>query len=85
LARFHLTRDAATSEADIRAARERLTAADSKTVAYAEITSNLAELLEASGRAAEARPLREEALQTFTTLYGANHPRTLRAAAALHN
>jgi tetratricopeptide (TPR) repeat protein len=72
------------SEGEIRAARQRVgDAGFTGNDDYAEIASDLAALLQASGRAPEAQPLRLEAYRTFARVYGGTHPRTRRAQAEL--
>lgn len=83
LTRSRLARDHA-SEGEIRAARQRVRDAGfAATDDYAEITTDLAGLLQDSGRLPEARDLRLDAYRTFAQVYGGDHPRTRRAQAAL--
>ena len=66
----------------IRAAMKRLEAAGfERTDDYAEAASDLAALLGESGRGDEASQWRLRAQALFAAIYGAGHPRTLRAAA----
>jgi serine/threonine-protein kinase len=79
LARFRLGERQA-GEGAIRAALERLHGANlDATDEYAEIETDLATVLDADGRADEARDWRERARALFASIYGADHPRTLRA------
>ena len=71
-------------EREIRAALERLRAADfTATDDYADIASDLASALEATGRRDEARQWRERAHATFVQVNGADHPRTKRESRQL--
>ncbi len=71
-------------EREIRAALARLeTAGFDRTDDYAEAASDLAQLLEDSERRRDAREWRTRSLQAFTSVYGADHPRTRIAQAAL--
>ena len=80
LARFRLGERQA-GEGAIRAALERLRGANlHATDEYAEIETDLAAALDAEGRVDEAREWRERARALFASIYGADHPRTLRAA-----
>lgn len=65
------------AENEIRAALQRLQSAEfAATDDYAEIAGDLAMLLEASGRDAEALVWRLRARRAFTQVLGASHPRT---------
>ena len=81
LARFRLGEREA-GEAAVRVALKRLADAQlDRTDDYAEIASDLATLLEESGRGEEAAQWRRRAQALFASIYGAGHPRTLRAGA----
>jgi tetratricopeptide (TPR) repeat protein len=80
LARFQLGHRAE-GEREIRAALQRMQAADfAMSDDYADSASDLAELLEISGRTAEAQTWRQRAHASFVRVYGAMHPRTRLAA-----
>ena len=81
LARFRLGEREA-GEAAVRAAMARLhDAGFDATDDYAEIETDLAALLAENGRGDEASQWRQRAQALFAAIYGADHPRTLRAAA----
>ena len=83
LARFHAGQRER-GEREIRAALARLEAAGfGRSDDYAEAATDLARLLEASDRRRDAREWRIRSLQAFTSVYGADHPRTRIAQAAL--
>ncbi|MCL1634826.1 serine/threonine-protein kinase [Luteimonas sp. SX5] len=71
------TGDRAHGEKEIRAALQRLQSAHfAVTDDYAEISSDLAALLEGSGRADEAQRWRQRARLTFSRVLGPSHPRS---------
>ena len=71
-------------EREIRAALARLESAGfDRSDDYAEAAVDLALVLEASDRRRLAREWRTRSLQAFTSVYGADHPRTRIAQAAL--